>query len=183
MSVRPGRNRTSHQVRRWGMGVAAAAGAMIGMATAHADTPDDVLGQADQDLIQAVDALEQAPTASLDSGELGVITGQESTIYNQESFLSTLESQQAGLPVADQVGLADVDDQLLNADQGVLEAAQAFVSADQAGDLATSSGALTANLDLVDPGLATLGPLYDVLGADIGAQIFSDFGVPDIFLP
>jgi hypothetical protein len=174
-----------HRNRLWGVGVgmAAAAAAMIGMGTAHADTPDDVLGQADQDLIQAVDALQQAPTTGLDSDELGIITGQESQLYNMEGLVTNLESLQDRLPVADQAGLADVDQGVLNADQQVLESAQAFVSADQAGDLATSSGALTENLDLVDPGLATFGPLFDALFADFGAQIFSDFGLPDIFLP
>jgi hypothetical protein len=127
--------------------------------------------------------LQQAPTTGLDSDELGIITGQESQLYNMEGLLTTLESQQDGLPVADQAGLADVDQGLLNADQQMLEAAQAFVTADQAGDLATSSGALTANLDLVDPGLAALGPLYDALFADLGALLLSDFGLPDIFLP
>jgi hypothetical protein len=177
-------HRTVRRARQWstGVGLAAAAAAMIGMGTAHADTPDEVIGQADQDVINAVDALQQAPTAGLDSDELGLITGQESILYNQESLLTNLETQQAALPAADQAGLADVDEKLLQADQGVLEAAQSFVTADEAGDLATSSGALTANLDLVDPGLATLGPLYDALFADLGAQIFSDFGIPDFFL-
>jgi hypothetical protein len=40
-------NRTSCRVRRWSTaaGLAAAAAAVIGMGTAHADTPDDVVGQ------------------------------------------------------------------------------------------------------------------------------------------
>jgi hypothetical protein len=179
-------NRRTTRRARLGAGgicMAAAAAAMIGVGTAHADTPDDVIGQADQDLIQAVDALQQAPTAGLDSQELSIITGQESQLYNMEGLLTNLESQQDGLPVADQAGLADVDQGLLNADQQMLDGVQAFVSADQAGDLATSSGALTANLDLLDPALATLGPLYDTLFDSIGAQLFSDFGLPDIFLP
>jgi hypothetical protein len=62
------------------------------------------------------------------------------------------------------------------------EAAQSFASADEAGDLATSTGALAVNLDLVDPGRATLSPLFDALFADLGAQLFSDFGLPDMFL-
>jgi hypothetical protein len=43
--------RTVRRVRQWstGVGLAAAAAAVIGMGTAHADTPDDVLGQAGQD--------------------------------------------------------------------------------------------------------------------------------------
>jgi hypothetical protein len=163
--------------------LAAAAAAMIGMGTAHADTPDDVIGQAEQDLSQAVDALQQAPTTGLDSQELSIVTGQESQLYTTEGLLTNLEAQQDALPVADQAGLADVDQGLLNAEQQMLDGAQAFVSADEAGDLATSSGALTANLDVLDPSLATLGPLYDALFESIGAQIFSDFGLPDIFLP
>jgi hypothetical protein len=177
--------RSACHVRQWGagFGLTAAAAALIGLGTAHADTPDDVLGQADQDLIQAVDAVQQAPTTGLDSDELGIITGQESQLYNMEGLVTNLESMQDRLPIADQAGLADVDQGVLNADQQVLEAAQAFLSADQAGDLATSSGALATNLDLVEPGLATFGPLFDALFTDFGAQIFSDFGLPDIFLP
>ena len=148
----------------------AAAAAIIGMGAAHADTPDDVIGLAEQDLSQAVDGLQQAPTSGLDSQELSIITGQESQLYNMEGLLTTLESRQDLLPVADQAGLGDVDQGLLNADQQMLDGVQAFVAADQAGDLATSSGAFTANLDLLDPSLASLGPLYDAVFESIGAQ-------------
>jgi hypothetical protein len=65
----------------------------------------------------------------------------------------------------------------------MLDGVEAFVSADQAGDLATSSGALTANLDLLDPSFATLGTVFDALFQGIGAQFFSDFGLTDILLP
>jgi hypothetical protein len=40
---------------------------------------------------------------------------------------------------------------------------------------------MAVNLDLVDPGRATLNPLCDALFADLGAQLFSDFGLSDIY--
>jgi hypothetical protein len=39
-------NRRASCIRQWGIGAGLAAAAMIGMGTAHADTPDDVIGQA-----------------------------------------------------------------------------------------------------------------------------------------
>src|ERR1700757_3631043 len=88
----------------------AAAPAMIGMAGApvgRADTPDDVLDQAIKDLTQAAQVLEQAPQASLDAHVLAALTPEENLIGTSESFASALEADQAGLPAADQAGLAD----------------------------------------------------------------------------
>jgi hypothetical protein len=178
--------RTASRVRRWATGAglaggAAVAAAMIGLASgpvANADTPDDVLGQAGQDLTQAIDDLNQAPTTGLDADQLSELYNQIGLLYNEESMLSTTETMQAGLPAADQAGLADVDQGLLNADQAVLDATQTFVAADQAGDLTN-----TAELALAASNLETIGPLFDVLFTDLGAQLASSFGVPDIFLP
>jgi hypothetical protein len=39
-------NRRTSCIRQWSIGAGLAAAAMIGMGTAHADTPDDVIGQA-----------------------------------------------------------------------------------------------------------------------------------------
>jgi hypothetical protein len=178
--------RTASRVRRWATGAglaggAAVAAAMIGLASgavANADTPDDVLGQAGQDLTQAAEDLNQAPTTSLDADQLSALYNQEGLLYNQISMIETIETMQAGLPAADQAGLADVDQGLLNADQAVLDATQTFVAADQAGDLTN-----TSELALAAPSLETFGPLFDILFSDLGAQLANSFGVPDIFLP
>lgn len=52
MSNRRNHYRTARRNHLWGVGIgmAAAAAAMIGMGTAHADTPDDVIDQAITDL-------------------------------------------------------------------------------------------------------------------------------------
>jgi hypothetical protein len=181
-----GNHCSSPRVRQWSAGVglagaAAVAALMIELASAPvaaADTPDDVLGQAGQDVTQAIDALNQAPTTSLDAEQLSLLYNQESLLYNEESQIPTFESMQADLPAADQAGLADVDQGLLNADQAVLEATQTFVAADQAGDLTSAS-----ELALAAPNLETIGPMFDILFTDLGAQLFSNFGIPDIFLP
>ena len=58
--------RTASGVRWWATGVglagAALAAAMIG-SVAHAETPDDVMDQAIQDLMQGTSVLDAAPTA------------------------------------------------------------------------------------------------------------------------
>jgi hypothetical protein len=181
--------RTARHPRRWGVGIGvtgAVAAAMIGLAStpsARADTPDDVLDQAIQDLAQATQVLEQAPTASLDVQQLAALTPEENLIATSQSFTSVLEADQAELPAADQAGLADVDQSLLQADHGLLEAAQGFVAADQAGDLASFASALPTNLATLDADFGFLGAAINVVGAELGAEVFNAIGVPDIFLP
>jgi hypothetical protein len=150
-------------------------------AAASTDTPAEVLSQASQELGQAVQLLDQIPQSSLDAQQLALLTNQESLIYNGESLVSQIESMQAGLPAADQVGLADVDQGLLQANEQLLDATQAFVSADGFDGSGTES--LTAGLDWSAADFGTLGADFHVLGVDLGAEIFSNFGLPDIFLP
>jgi hypothetical protein len=111
-------------------------------------TPAAVLGEANAVATQTTKVLDSAPTASLDSSEAEVLVGAQQTVAAEQSTLPLAESSQASLPAADQTGLADVDQQLLHADQGLLDAAQGFVSADHAGDL--------TNLSALDLGLARL---------------------------
>lgn len=68
------------------------------------------------------------------------------------------------------------------ADGNMLDATQAFATAAEDGGL-TGSGALPVELGMADASLAAAGPDFDVLGASFGAEIFSAFGIPDIFLP
>jgi hypothetical protein len=159
---------------------------MIGMANApvaRADTPQDVLDQALQDLAQASSVLEQAPTASLDAQQLAALTPEKDLLATSQSFDSFLETNQAGLPAADQAGLADVDQGLLQADHALLEAAQGFLAADQAGDLSNFASALPTTLATVDADFGLLGAMLNVGAADVGAEFFNAIGVPDFFLP
>jgi hypothetical protein len=183
-------HRTSRHARRCGVGVgvasAAVAAAMIGLAStpsARADTPEDVLGQAIQDLAQASLLLEQAPQASLDAQQIAALAPEENLIATSQSFASVLGADQAELPAADQAGLADVDQSLLQADHGLLEAAQGFLAADQAGDLTSFASALPTNLATLDADFGLLGAAINVAGAELGAEFFNAIGVPDIFLP
>ena len=182
--------RTAHHARRWGIGLslsgAAIAFAMTGATNApfaRADTPDDVLGQALQDLGQAAQLLEDAPTASLDAHVIATLTPEENLIATSESFASFLETDQAGLPAADQAGLADADLAVLQADKGILEAAQGFVAADQAGELASYGSALPTEFAILNADLGELGAIVNVGFVELGAEFFNAIGVPDIFLP
>jgi hypothetical protein len=181
--------RTASHPRRGGVGIGvtgAFAAAIIGLAStpsARADTPEDVLNLASQDLAQASSALEQAPTATLDAQELAALTPEEDLLATSQSFDSFLETEQAALPAADQAGLADVDQSLLQADHGLLEAAQGFLAADQAGELSNYASALPTTLTTVDADFGLLGAMVNVAVADLGAEFFNAIGVPDIFLP
>jgi hypothetical protein len=182
--------RTACQPRRWGVGVglasATVAAAMIGLAStpsARADTPEDVLGQALQDLAQASLVLEQAPQASLDAHFIATLTPLEDLIANTQSFTSSLAADQADLPGADQAGLADVDLAALHADQGVLDAANGFLAADQAGDLTSWASGLPTEFATLNAELAAAGAALDVGLVDLGAEFFNAIGVPDFFLP
>ena len=102
------RNQRNHplvrQGRRCVIGVGVATGAVVAAgvvaaATAYADTGADVLGEAGQDLTQATQVLDGAPTASLDAEEATLLTEQEMLQTEGASpLLSAQESLQAGLP-------------------------------------------------------------------------------------
>lgn len=179
---------TANHARRWGVGVglAGAAVAAVMMASApaaRADTPDDVLDQAIQDLTQAAQVLEGAPTASLDAHVIAALTPEENLIATSTSFASALEADQAGLPAADQAGLADADLAVLHADQGLLDAAQGFATADQAGDLSSWASSLPTEFAILNADFGELGAIFNVGLVDLGADLFNAIGVPDIFLP
>ncbi len=171
------------RARRWrialGMSAGAvAAAAMLGLseaADAHADDSADMLGQAGMDLTQATQVLDGAPDASLDAEQASILSIQEGV---QNGALSTILSDQesilSDLPAADQADLTNVDDQLASAYQGVLDADQAFAAADEAGDL-TGSGALSADLGVLDADVAAIPASFDAIFTDIGADLASAF--------
>jgi len=167
--------RTACRVRRCGVGLGMAAGAImaatIGLATAQADDVDELLSQAGQDLSQATQVLDQVPTTSLDVGEAASLSTQE-TIQTGPALhlLDTAETFQAGLPAADQTNplLLDVDQQLAQAYAGLLDADQGFLAAAQGGDLLTPGvGVLPADLSVIDANLTVLGADFNVGVTDL----------------
>jgi hypothetical protein len=157
-----------HQNRRWagGIGMAAAAAAMIGMGSAHADTPDDVIGQAITDLNQGTSVLDAAPTADLSARQADILTDSESLNTQLDGPLSQMATLQDGLSAADQTYLANADEQFVTAAANMLSADQAFVAADQAGDLSGSSLNAT-DLTLLDGALGLLSADFNVGGAEL----------------
>jgi hypothetical protein len=170
-------HRTTRQARRWGVGIgtATAAAAMIGMGSAHADNPDDVIDQAILDLNQGAAVLDAAPTADLSAKQAEDLATQVTLSSQLDSALDQLRSAQDGLSAADQTFLGHADEQLVAASQNILSADQAFVAADQAGDL-SGSGFASADLTLIEADLGFIPAAFDVTGASILAEFDPDIG-------
>ena len=100
--------RTRGQVRLWGgLGMAAAVAAMIGMGTAHADTTDEVIGQAVSDLNQGNALLDAAPTTDLSAQQADFLLIAQGA--NETSFLTDIGTQQDLASASDQPFLAGAD--------------------------------------------------------------------------
>jgi hypothetical protein len=168
--------RTSCRVRQWGIGAGLAAGAaaVIGMGTAHADTPDDVIGQAILDLNQGATLLDAAPTADLSAQEASNLSEQVSIVSQEDGLITAIGTTQEGLSAADQTFLANADEGVVTAAQNLLSADQAFIASDQAGDLSGSG------FNSVD--LTTFLADGELLSADFNslADTFLAIAFPDI---
>ena len=152
---------------------------MIAAATARADTGSGELGDAASDLTQATQALDGAPTASLDAQEAAFLSGQEALQTGPASdLIADQESLEAGFPAAEQSDLTGVDTQLADAYQAILNADQTFVAADQAGDLTGLTG-LTDEVDVIGADFGVLPADFNVTAADIGAEVTNLFGLTD----
>jgi hypothetical protein len=160
--------RTTGQARLWagGISTAAAAAAMIGMGTAHADTPDDVLDQAINYFNQGDSVLDTASTADLGTRSADLLSGQENLGAEIAQILPQLGTQQDLLIPTDQTLLAVVDEQWVTAAQNVLSADQTFVAADQAGQL-SGSGFNAADLTVIDADLGILSADFNTAGATL----------------
>jgi hypothetical protein len=166
----------AHQVRRWGVGIgmAAAAAAMIGMGVAHADTPDDVIDQAINDLNQGTAVLDAASVADLSARQADALAAQEN--FDQlDPILTQIGTQEELLPAGDQTFLANADEQFVSAAQNVLSADQAFVAADQAGDL-TGNSFNAADLTALDADLGLVSADFNVLGDFLLVAFDPDIG-------
>jgi hypothetical protein len=160
-------NRPNCRVRRWsaGAGLAAAAAAVIGVGTAHADTPDDVLGQAVTVINEGDALLATAPTADLGTKSAELLSRQEN-LGGLDSDLNQLASLQDQLTPTGQTFLASADEQFVSAAQNVLSADQAFVAADQAGELSGSGGNLT-DLTVLYADLGLISADFNVTGDEL----------------
>lgn len=168
-------SRRTSCIRQWSIGTGLAAAAMIGMGTAHADTPDDVIGQAVSDLNQGTALLDSAPIADLSARQADILTEQESIATQLDPLLTSEASLQEGLSSGDQTFLANADEQFVTAAQNLLSADQAFVAADQAGDLSGSSlNSVDLTVLLGDAGLVSAD--FNVLGDTLLAFAFPDIG-------
>jgi hypothetical protein len=151
-------------IARADVGDAGAASAATDLATsvsAAADTPNEVLDQAANNLNQGTSVLDTASPADLSAYQASVLSIQEGVGPNQDSGLTDLASLQDTLPATDQTSLANVDEQLVSASQSILSADQAFLAADKAGDLSSSSF-LPVDWTIISADL-------DYLGADLNA--------------
>jgi len=158
-------------IRRLSTGaVLAGAAAVIGMGGAHADTPDDVIGQAMSDLNQGTAVLETASTADLSARSAELISGQGALSTEFNTALSGFASLQDALSPGDQSLLADVDELLVSAAQNVVSADQAVVAADQAGDLSSNSF-LPVDFTVFGADLNLIGAALEVDGAGILADL------------
>ncbi len=171
------------RVRQWAAGVGLAGGAvvaaaMIGTASAqvaYADTPEDMTGQAAQDLNQGTTVLDGADTADLSARQAGILTDAEGLNNQLSPLLTQIGTLQESLSPADQIFLANADEQFVSAAQNMLSADQAFVAADQAGDL-SGSGLNSVDLTLLDGALGLLSADFNVGGATLFAFFDPDIG-------
>jgi hypothetical protein len=170
-------NRRPHIVRRWSVGGGlAATAAVVAMGTAHADSTDDVIGQAITDLNQGAAVLDAAPTVDLGAKQADILVVEATLSTQLASALNLLESGQDGLSAHDQTFLADVDEQLVSAAHAMFSADQAFVVADQGGDLSGSSlGA--QDLALLDADLGFYSAAFDATGASLLATLDPNIGL------
>lgn len=151
---------------------------MIGTASApvvRADTPDDVVAQAVQDLSQGTAVLDAADTADLSTRQLGVLTSAEGLNSQLAPLLTQIGTTQESLPASDQTFLANADEHFVSAAQNMLSADQAFVAADQAGDL-SGNGLNSADLKLLDGALGLLSADFKVGGASLLAVFDPNIG-------
>jgi hypothetical protein len=140
------------------------------MGTAHADTPDDVIGQAMIDLNQGAVLLDAAPTVDLSAKQAEILIDQATLSTQLSSTLNLLQSGQDGLSANVQTFLAGADEQLVSATQSMLSADEAFIAADQAGELSGSSLG-SPDLGLLSADLGFFAAAFDATGASIVAQL------------
>jgi hypothetical protein len=184
------RHRTRGQARLWtgGIGVAAAAAAMIGPAgvpAARADTIDELLIQAEGDTTQTGSLYGGIDPSLLDAHQAAGQAMFVSDLQNEADLIAQIQTQQDALPEALQTSsqLLGADQQLATASGDLVSAMNTFVNAADAGDFATGQtptliGDVTgyfAKLDFV------YAEVFQVLPAELNAEFTTVFaGFPNI---
>jgi hypothetical protein len=176
----------TNTVRRWGVGLAggaALAAAMIGMGSAHADTLDELLIQAEGDINDAATLYSGIDPSLLPAEQAAHIGNEVSALQGEAGLISQIQSQQDALPEALQGSsqLLGDDQQLATASNDLLTAMNTFVNAADAGDFATGqtttlAGDLTGYFAKLDVAGAEV---FQVLPAELNAEFATVFAPID----
>jgi hypothetical protein len=176
--------RTSCRVRQWSAsaGLAAAAAAMIGAATAHADdtSPLVVLGDAQSALIDANQVLGQIDVSGLTGDEAGVGSGITTLIDTQDHALTALDkldSAESAILSVDNGSLSNFISPLFtNLDQQWSQTAEALLSADQSIASAVSGGSfadiLAAQFEVLAPDAQLVSDSFQSIPTDWIGSLF-----------
>jgi hypothetical protein len=178
--------RTTGQARLWagGIGMAAAAAAMIGVAgapAARADAIDDLLVQSEADINDAATIYSGIDASLLPAQQAANIGGEVSALQGQADLISQIQSQQDALPEALQSGsqLVSADNQLATASGDLLSAMNTYVNDADAGDYATGatlSGEVTGYFDRLD---FVYAEVFQVLPTELNAEFATVFAPID----
>ncbi|WP_422265989.1 hypothetical protein [Mycobacterium sp.] len=112
-------------------GGAASAAAMIGMGSAHADTLDELLIQAEGDINDAATPYSGLDPSLLPAEQAAHVGDEVSALQGEAGLISQIQSQQDALPEALQGSsqLLGDDQQLATASNDLLTAMNTFVNA------------------------------------------------------
>jgi hypothetical protein len=176
-------NRPNCRVRQWSAGAGlAAAVAVIGMGTAHADdtSPLDLLGDAQSALTDANQALGQIDVSGLTGDEAGVGPSITTLIDTQDhalTILDKLDSAESAILSFDNGSLSNfVSPLLTNLDQQWYQTTEALLSADQSIAGAVSGGSfadiLTAQFEALTPDAQLIGDAFQSLPTEWIGSLF-----------
>jgi hypothetical protein len=176
-------NRPNCRVRQWSAGAGlAAAVAVIGMGTAHADdtSPLDLLGDAQSALTDANQALGQIDVSGLTGDEAGVGPSITTLIDTQDhalTILDKLDSAESAILSFDNGSLSNfVSPLLTNLDQQWYQTTEALLSADQSIAGAVSGGSfadiLAAQFEALTPDAQLIGDAFQSLPTEWIGSLF-----------
>jgi hypothetical protein len=177
-------NRPNCRVRQWSAatGLAAAAVAVIGMGTAHADdtSPLDLLGDAQSALTDANQALGQIDVSGLTGDEAGVGPSITTLIDTQDhalTILDKLDSAESAILSFDNGSLSNfVSPLLTDLDQQWYQTTEALLGADQSIASAVSGGSfadiLAAQFEALTPDAQLVGDSFQSLPTEWIGSLF-----------
>jgi hypothetical protein len=181
-------NRPNCRVRHWsaGAGLAAAAAAVIGMGTAHADdtSPLDLLGDAQSALTNANQVLGQIDVSGLTGDEAGVGPSITTLIDTQDHALTALDkldSAESAILSVDNGSLSNFISPLFtNLDQQWYQTTEALLSADQSIASAVSGGSfadiLAAQIEALAPDAQLVSDSFQSIPTDWIGSLFGAGG-------